>query len=44
MKTVSDACQLQTNALSVTLSDQIEQLDELIQAEGFRFTVTSLRS
>lgn len=34
MKTVRDACQLQSNALSITLSDQIEQLDELIQAEG----------
>jgi hypothetical protein len=31
MKTVRDACQLQSNALSITLSDQIEQLDELIQ-------------
>lgn len=34
MKTVRDACQLQPNALSVKLSDQIEQLDELIAAEG----------
>src|SRR5262245_54517728 len=34
MKTVRDACQLQPNALSVKLSDQIEQLDELIHAEG----------
>ena len=34
MKTVRDACQLQPNALSVKLSDQIEQLDELITAEG----------
>ena len=34
MKTVRDACQPQSNALSITLSDQIEQLDELIQAEG----------
>ena len=34
MKTVRDACQLQSNALSVKLSDQIEQLDELISAEG----------
>ncbi|MCA3223201.1 MAG: DUF499 domain-containing protein [Burkholderiales bacterium] len=34
MKTVRDACQLQPNALSVKLSDQIEQLDELISAEG----------
>src|SRR6266480_5630175 len=34
MKTVRDACHLQPNALSVKLSDQIEQLDELITAEG----------
>src|SRR6266446_9496956 len=34
MQTVRDACQLQSNALSVKLSDQIEQLDELITAEG----------
>jgi|RhiMetdeSRZDD1v2_1073273.scaffolds.fasta_scaffold2239068_1 hypothetical protein len=34
MKTVRDACQLQVNALSIKLSDQIEQLDELINAEG----------
>ena len=34
MQTVRDACQLQPNALSVKLSDQIEQLDELITAEG----------
>lgn len=34
MKTVRDACQLQPNALSIKLSDQIEQLDELITAEG----------
>jgi hypothetical protein len=34
MKTVRDACQLQPNALSVKLSDQIEQLDELITMEG----------
>lgn len=33
MKTVVDACQLQPNALSVKLSDQIEELDELIAAE-----------
>ena len=33
MKTVRDACQLQPNALSITLGDQIEQLDELITAE-----------
>jgi len=34
MKTVRDACQLQPNALSIKLSDQIEQLDGLIHAEG----------
>ena len=34
MKTVRDACTLQPNALSIKLSDQIEQLDELIHAEG----------
>src|SRR5215510_9596024 len=34
MQTVRDACQLQSNALSVKLSDQIEQLDELITVEG----------
>lgn len=34
MKTVRDACQLQENALSIKLSDQIEQLDGLISAEG----------
>jgi hypothetical protein len=34
MRTVRDACSLQLNALSVKLSDQIEQLDELITAEG----------
>ncbi|PIY22137.1 MAG: hypothetical protein COZ12_03515, partial [Deltaproteobacteria bacterium CG_4_10_14_3_um_filter_60_8] len=34
MKTVKDACELQPNALSIKLSDQIEQLDELITAEG----------
>jgi hypothetical protein len=34
MKTVRDACKLQPNALSIQLSDQIEQLDELITAEG----------
>jgi hypothetical protein len=34
MKTVRDACTLQANALSIKLSDQIEQLDELIGAEG----------
>ena len=34
MQTVRDACQLQPNALSIKLSDQIEQLDELITAAG----------
>ena len=34
MKTVRDACQLQDNALSIKLGDQIEQLDELITNEG----------
>ena len=34
MKTVRDACTPQENALSIKLSDQIEQLDELISAEG----------
>ena len=34
MKTVRDACDLQPNALSIKLSDQVEQLDELILAEG----------
>ncbi len=34
MKTVKDACKLQPNALDVRLSDQIEQLDELINMEG----------
>ncbi|WP_337288085.1 anti-phage-associated DUF499 domain-containing protein [Candidatus Methylomirabilis sp.] len=34
MKTVRDACQIQPNALSIKLSDQVEQLDELITAEG----------
>lgn len=34
MKTVRDACQLQPNALAIKLSDQIEQLDELISTEG----------
>src|SRR5438093_1487274 len=34
MKTVRDACQLQDNALSIKLSDQIEQLDDLINGEG----------
>lgn len=34
MRTVRDACKLHDNALNVKLSDQIEQLDELIKAEG----------
>jgi hypothetical protein len=34
MKTVRDGCELQPNALSIRLSDQIEQLDELIETEG----------
>jgi hypothetical protein len=34
MKTVRDGCELQPNALSIKISDQIEQLDELIAAEG----------
>lgn len=34
MKTVRDACVLQPNALSIKLSDQVEQLDQLIHAEG----------
>jgi len=34
MRTVRDACVLQDNALSIKLSDQIEQLDELITIEG----------
>ena len=34
MKTVKDACELQPNALSIKLSDQVEQLDELINTEG----------
>ena len=34
MKTVRDACQVQPNALAIKLSDQIEQLDELISLEG----------
>lgn len=34
MKTVRDACTLQPQALSIKLSDQIEQLDELITSEG----------
>ena len=38
MKTVRDACKLQPNAVSIKLSDQIEQLDELIHAEGDLFS------
>ena len=34
MKTVRDACQLQQNALAIKLSDQVEQLDDLILTEG----------
>ena len=34
MKTVRDACEVQDNALSIKLSDQIEQLDQLIHVEG----------
>lgn len=34
MKTVRDACALQPNALSIKLSDQVEQLDDLISTEG----------
>ena len=34
MKTVRDVCELQSNALSIKLSDQVEQLDELIGDEG----------
>src|SRR5258705_4416103 len=34
MKSLRYAWQLQPNALSIKLSDQIEQLDELITAEG----------
>lgn len=34
MKTVRNACTLAPNALSIDVSDQIEQLDELIHAEG----------
>ena len=37
MKTVRDACVLEANALSITVSDQIEQLDELIHTEGDGF-------
>ena len=34
MRTVRDACELHENALKIKLSDQIEQLDELIEQEG----------
>jgi len=34
MKTVRDACQVGPHALSIKLSDQIEQLDELIATES----------
>ncbi len=34
MRTVKDACQLHESALRIKLSDQIEQLDELIKVEG----------
>ncbi|MDP2970552.1 MAG: DUF499 domain-containing protein, partial [Deltaproteobacteria bacterium] len=34
MKTVRDGCEIQDNALSIKLSDQIEQLDQLIHVEG----------
>ena len=34
MKTVKQACELAPNALSIDVSDQVEQLDELIHAEG----------
>jgi len=34
LKTIKDACILQPNALDIRVSDQIEQLDELIRDEG----------
>jgi hypothetical protein len=34
MKTIRDACEVQDNALSIKLSEQIEQLDQLIHGEG----------
>lgn len=34
MKTVREACELAPNALSIDVSDQIEQLEQLIHAEG----------
>jgi hypothetical protein len=39
MKTVRDACQLQPNALSIKLSDQVEQIDDLIrESDGEDFS------
>jgi hypothetical protein len=34
LRTVTDACTLQDNALEIRVSDQIENLDELIKGEG----------
>ncbi|AVX31525.1 putative ATPase, AAA+ superfamily [Carboxydocella thermautotrophica] len=34
LQTVKDACTLQENALEIRVSDQIENLDELVKAEG----------
>ena len=34
MKTVRDACEIQPNALSIRIADQIEQLEELINDEA----------
>lgn len=34
MKTVKDLCEIQENALNINVSDQIEQLDQLIDDEG----------
>ena len=34
MKTVRDVCELAPNALSIKLSDQIEQLDDLNRGRG----------
>lgn len=34
MKTVRQACELAPNALSIDVSDQVEQLDQLIQDQG----------
>ena len=42
MKTVRDACVLQPNALSIKLSDQIEQLDELIGSVNIQLDKTDL--